>query len=354
MSLETPPLLDLFLWLRDQAGLPLTIEQYHLLLEALQKGFGISSRTELKQICRLLWVKTPPLDHDNRFEDYFDRYFQQLDQQQQLDQPQREAIETTSSATTETKVTEKSHHQSQTSTSEIEFTPQVATAIRGELLPEQTQTDQTFSLRVKNLPVTERQLQQTWRYLRRPLPEGLTVEVDIEATVQQVSQTGIFLEPIFVPARVNHTELLLFVDVSNSMIPLRPLTKKLIASLQQGRLGKAEIYYFRNCPTDKLYLHPNQPQIQLLSDLIPQLHRNRTVALIVSDGGAARRGINRDRLDLTGEFLHQFKGNVRKMAWLNPLPKLRWQATTAEGIAQFVPMFELSVSGLKAAIRFIK
>lgn len=346
--------MDLFLWLRDRAGLPLTPDQYYLLLEALQKGFGIGSRAELKQLCRLLWVKPHPSTQAEQFERYFDDYFSQFDRDQQ---PEKSSSPTPETPPPETTPSDKPRDRPQTSTTEPEPVLEVATAIRGEYLPEplrSTGGERNFSTRVKDLPVTERQLQQTWRYLRRPLQEGPQTEVDIDATVEQIGQTGIFLEPVRVANRINRAELLLLVDVSNSMIPYKPLTERLIAGLTHGQPGKVQTFYFRNCPADQLYLHPKQPQTQLLSDLLSRLHANRTVALMVSDGGAARQAINRDRLHRTEEFLRQIKSNLRKIGWLNPLPRSRWEATTAEGIAQFVPMFELSASGLKAATRLIK
>ena len=38
------------------------------------------------------------------------------------------------------------------------------------------------------------------------------------------------------------------------------------------------------------------------------------------------------------------------MAWLNPMPQERWAGTTAEAIAQQVPMFEFNRAGLEQAI----
>ncbi|MGC1308134.1 MAG: hypothetical protein WA885_12975 [Phormidesmis sp.] len=51
------PLLELFTRLR-QAGLPLGMTEYRLLLQALQSGFGLPDRAALARLCRTLWVKS--------------------------------------------------------------------------------------------------------------------------------------------------------------------------------------------------------------------------------------------------------------------------------------------------------
>ncbi len=111
------------------------------------------------------------------------------------------------------------------------------------------------------------------------------------------------------------------------------------------------IIYFLNCPGDYLYLHPQGSQVKSIDDLLPKLHSKWTVVLIVSDGGAARGGVSPSRIEFTEEFIKKFARCVRHIAWLNPISQERWKYTTAAEILQFVQMFELNSSGLKAAIR---
>ena len=57
MKADELPLLELFTRLR-QAGLPLGMNEYQLVLQALQSGFGIPDREALARLCRTLWVKS--------------------------------------------------------------------------------------------------------------------------------------------------------------------------------------------------------------------------------------------------------------------------------------------------------
>lgn len=88
--------------------------------------------------------------------------------------------------------------------------------------------------------------------------------------------------------------------------------------------------------------------------MLSKLSPIRSSVLIFSDGGAARGCYNSDRLELTEEFLKQFKQRVRYMAWLNPVPKSRWEGTTAGEISRSIPMFECDRIGLQNAIKVLR
>jgi uncharacterized protein len=201
------------------------------------------------------------------------------------------------------------------------------------------------------LPVTQRQLKQSWRYLRQLVREGVATELDIEATTQQIARCGMLLEPVVVPPRQNRTELLLLVDQDGSMVAFRSLAERLTETAARGgRLGKMGIFYFRNCPIGSLYRDPLHLDAEPVEDILAQLRRDRTVVLIFSDGGAARGGFSRDRVDVTAEFLAKLQPQVRRVVWLNPMPQSRWAGTTAAEIARSVPMFEATRLGIEGAI----
>lgn len=351
MTQQTPPLFNLFMVMREEAGLPLTIDQYDLLLTALKGGFGVASREDLKQICRLLWVKSKSLLQEKQFEQCFDGYFQKYDRESKVvkEKPAPTSKDNVKrEEPTDTVEPEKTEPPNTPDTT-VKPPPQVPIALKGKLLPKNQ--NNLYKLIPNDFPVTKRQIQQGWRYFRRPLREGALTEIDIAATIQKVCQEGIFLEPVMIPQRINRAEILLLIDVSNSMIPFNLLSQRLLDNLQGGRLGKAEVYYFLNCPGNHLYLHPQSSQVKSIEDLLPKLHSKRTVVLIVSDGGAARGGVSPSRIEFTEEFIQKFARCVRHIAWLNPIPEERWEYTTAEDILQFVQMFELNSSGFKAAIR---
>lgn len=203
-------------------------------------------------------------------------------------------------------------------------------------------------------PVTRRQMKQSWRYLRRFVRNGPPTELDIEGTVNDFAREGILLQPALRPRRVNRAELLLLIDRDGSMMPFHELSSRLVETAAQGgRLAKADVYYFHNCVDRYIYQDPSCCEAELLVDVLTDYSNNAGV-MIFSDAGAARGGWNQERIDLTKQFLEQLQQRIRYITWLNPMPKSRWEVTTAGEIASLVPMFELSRQGLQGAIGVLR
>lgn len=239
-------------------------------------------------------------------------------------------------------------------TTEIEDEVQVAQAVQHSTSKDEDIPDSGLILKSDYFPVTRRQMKQSWRYLRRPIREGTPAELDVEATVNQIGRQGMLLELVLVPRRVNRAELMLLIDRDGSMVPFHALSQPLAeTALRGGRLGKADIYYFHNCPIDYLYRDRHHQEAEAISSILDRISE-RTAVLIFSDGGAARGGYSPDRVELTEEFLEQLKTKVRYIAWFNPMPKSRWEGTTAGAIARMVPMFAVSRSGLQSAINVLR
>lgn len=205
------------------------------------------------------------------------------------------------------------------------------------------------------LPVSRRQMKQSWRYLRRFVREGPAVELDLEATINHISRQGVLLDPILRPRRFNQSELLILIDWDGSMVPFHALSQRLAhTAIGGGRISQSKIYYFHNYPIADLYTTPTYQEAVSIPDMLAQLSTNRASILIFSDAGAARRGFSLERIELTATFLMQLKQRVRYIAWLNPVPRSTWTGTTAEAIAKFVPMFELSRRGLDNALGVLR
>ncbi|BAY26833.1 VWA containing CoxE family protein [Calothrix sp. NIES-2100] len=358
---EELPLLELFTRLRE-AGLPLGIDEYCLVLKALQQGFGTADQEALAEMCCTLWVKSPDEEH------LFKYHFQQV-MKNQLDVKPAVVNEETRNQTTVSDNPTVSKLESvdqqlpeplnSTTTSselmQVEDEIQVAGAVQITTQNAEEIAVNRFSQTDEYFPVTRRQMKQSWRHLRRFVRQGLLTELDIEATIEQVGRLGILIEPVVVPSRINKTELSLLIDHKGSMVPFHALSQRLAeTALRGGRLGKASIYYFHNCPTNYLYHDQTRQQAETVTDFLTQLRPERSAVLIFSDGGAARGGFSLERLELTQKFLDQLKQRVRYIAWLNPMSTERWFGTTAGEIANLVPMFEVSRQGFDRAIDVLR
>ncbi|NJM74084.1 MAG: hypothetical protein HC862_30570 [Scytonema sp. RU_4_4] len=70
MDVNELPLQELFTRLRE-AGLPLGIDEYQLVLQAMQAGYGMTDKGALKRLCQTLWVKSA--EEKRLFEYQFER-----------------------------------------------------------------------------------------------------------------------------------------------------------------------------------------------------------------------------------------------------------------------------------------
>lgn len=354
------PLLKLFNELRE-AGLPLGIDEYQLLLRSLQAGFGISDLASLARLCRTLWVKSQG--------DFllFNNCFEQV-MPQEGSSKMTFTLQETEFEPAEKKPTalpSKPLAGASTPTPALTMTSEVITKTTDEIrvvqsiLPIHSQEEEPssdhFTLTDEYFPITRRQMKQSWRYMRRPIREGAPTELDVEATVSEVGRQGMLLEPVLRAPRINRAEVLILIDSGGSMVPFHELSRRLVeTALRGGRLGSVHIYYFHNCPTRYLYFDSTRVEARPIEDVLNELRNKRIGVLIISDAGAARGGYSQDRIALTEDFLDQLKEQFLYIAWLNPMPVSRWTGTTAEEVMHLMPMLEMSRQGVDDAIRILR
>jgi len=333
------PLRDLFDTLRE-AGLPLGVDDYLALLEALRGGFGLPDREGLRRLCRTLWVKSP--EDALRFEHHFARIFAvspsvTAPQSQMPYQSRRENAEHAAGAPQAIRNPSPSEQ-----IISIQLPAQPANVWRAGLVPDY-------------LPISQRQMKQSWRRLNRATRRGAATELDLAETIRQLSLTGNAVEPVLVPPRVNRTELLLLVDRGGSMEPFEPLSERLIeTALRGGRLGSIQVFSFHNCPEGYLYTDRFRQSAEPLLRVLDTARQRQAGMLIVSDAGAARGGTNQARITQTELFLAEVRRAVRYVAWLNPMPTQRWKGTSAAEIGRLVPMFPCTRRGLDAAVGVLR
>jgi uncharacterized protein with von Willebrand factor type A (vWA) domain len=374
------PLLDLFYTLRE-AGLPLGIGEYALLVRALQAGFGVSDQAALVRLCRILWVKSA---EDRALFDYhFDKVMNQFAAREQDSAPQQQPSEPDHQAPPqiaddkkETVANPPGQNEADNrgdapdspapdaASSPPETSPGIVHGIEDEVqvaqavqagIDQESLSYTHFIDTTEYFPVTRRQMKQSWRYLRRMVREGVPEVLDVEATTNKIASQGVFLDPVLLPRRVNRSNLLLLLDQEGSMTPFHILSRRLAeTALRGGRLGKAGIYYFHNLPEEHLYSDPSGYEAWSLEQVFARVAQKRTVVMIFSDAGAARGGFNYERVEQTKFFLDRIKQRTRFVSWLNPMPQSRWAGTTAAEIARIMPMFELSRQGLDAAIDVLR
>ena len=195
------------------------------------------------------------------------------------------------------------------------------------------------------LPLSQREMVEVWRKLSRPQRAGRPEELDIERTITSLCRTGFLLRPILRPRRCNQTQLVVLIDQLGSMEPFGLVIQAIRSSLIQGGLkGRTSFYYFHDCPKKRLHIYPTLAGAVPLEKVLYERAEGNSV-LIISDAGAAKGSFDEERIEATHKFLTKVQNYTHLYAWLNPMPKNRWSATTAEEIEKLVPMFPLTPEG---------
>ncbi|NEQ81327.1 MAG: VWA containing CoxE family protein [Moorea sp. SIO2I5] len=205
-------------------------------------------------------------------------------------------------------------------------------------------------------PISRRSMVYNWRYLRRPIADGSMDQLDEAATVKQATRQGFYLAPVYRRREQNHAHLLLVLDQNGSMTPFHRFTSDLVETAQYDSTlqpEKVNVFYFHNVPAASVYkdLYLTEPiPLQTLFTICDQ----ETSVLIVSDAGAARGYRKLERIRATTSFLFKLKQHTTLLAWLNPMPEDRWLGSSAEIIANLVPMYQMDNDGLSNAIDIVR
>lgn len=191
-------------------------------------------------------------------------------------------------------------------------------------------------------PASRRQMVKGWQFLRRQEKGGKGYEVDLPATIERIGKDGLFLEPIFKPGMRNREDtIIIFADYRGSMVAFHEMTDRLIATAQgEGGHPMAPVYYFQNYPAGYVYKHSNLTGPVKIRQALAKANKNFTLAIVISDGGAARTSLDPEggikRAERTDFLLKHLRDTCARTIWLNPMPLHRWAGTAAEHIRKKV------------------
>jgi uncharacterized protein len=349
---------------------------YLQLVDVLASGYGLLDAMDLYGLCKRIWLK--PYHNETHFKALFDQYLKEVMTEKQKDNKPETTTDSGDKSTSDPNTTpentptakdkaetdkpDKSKESSETGSSpsnkkqkniSLQFTS--ATTAQNEFLETDMATvekdiySKIYRLRGRYTSITPRKVQQGLRSLRMQQESYHRKVTDLAATIQRVSNRG-FLDKVVQSYPITQsTQIQLLIDHGGSMTGFQHLVEMLQEKTQEVNAQQTAVYYFRNCPLDKLYTNTEQTRSIALSELIAS---NKNTFLIVSDAGAARGRYNPERIQATQQFLRQFKNEA--LVWLNPVPKGRWANTSADYISALVPMFEATDIAFVNAIKQLK
>ena len=212
------------------------------------------------------------------------------------------------------------------------------------------------ALDVRSLKVSLRRLRQLTR-------DGSPSELDLEGTVDRTCRNAGEIDLVFRPPRRNNVRLLLLMDVGGTMDPFFEPVSRLLTALHEAHdLREFEPYYFHNCVYDHVYRQARMHRADAVptTDVLNHYDRNWKL-LFVGDAAMhpaelfdAFGGIDpRLTTETPGiAWLQRVAHHFDRSVWINPEPESEWKRwQTTKVVKRLFPMFPLSADGVGDAFR---
>ncbi len=232
----------------------------------------------------------------------------------------------------------------------------------------QVASERSFRDFRQDLVLDTRQFQMAFKKLRQFSSRlgGIKSELDIDGTVNETCDHAGMLRLVWDRPRQNAVKLLILFDSDGSMMPYSRLCSALFqAANKSNHFKDLKVFYFHNCIYENLYTDPYCRRGHWIDTewVFKNLGSDYKV-IVIGDGAMAptelmSRGGN-CYVGLYNEvpgvdWLRRFIQKYPKHVWLNPIPKAEWEnaygSFTIMKIKEMFPMFELTIEGLEAGIK---
>jgi len=211
-----------------------------------------------------------------------------------------------------------------------------------------------------DLTLDVRQIGLALKGLRRLNYVGPEDELDLDKTIDTTCRNAGEIDLVWKRSRKNTVKLLLLMDVGGSMEPFHYLCSQLFSAAHASSHFKDfQYYYFHNCIYDLVYKDIERRDGLSIDHLLRTLEPDYKV-ILVGDAAMAPSEL----MDRFGEIyyysryqkpgiarLKQVAQHFTHCVWLNPDPPRHWNQITVITIRKLFPMFELTLDGLRQAVR---
>jgi len=207
-----------------------------------------------------------------------------------------------------------------------------------------------------------RHMRMALKKLRRLTRIGPSTELDVDETIDETCRNAGEIEFVFRPPRRNNLRLLLMMDVGGTMDPYyEPVSALLTALVGEHSLREMRAVYFHNCVYDVVYSSASMRRSEEMptADLLRRLDE-RWKLLIVGDAAMHPAellepygNIDPRRVAATPgvDWLRRLLDHFDRAAWLNPDPPKIWDHShTVRIVRRMFPMYPLSVEGVAEAV----
>jgi uncharacterized protein with von Willebrand factor type A (vWA) domain len=208
-------------------------------------------------------------------------------------------------------------------------------------------------------PLTEFQMGEALKRLRRMTPTGPKDTVNVDKTIYQTMRSAGEIEIVFDRRLKDRMKIVLLIDNGGwSMEPYVGIVQTLF-HYARSQFKDLKIYFFHNTIYSRVWADPQRyHKPELLEEFLRKDPETRLI--MVGDASMApyelmhMNGAIYVDQQPTGASIDRMKflaRTFRHAVWLNPVPQDEWEMTWTIGIVrQVFPMFELTLDGLEKSI----
>lgn len=207
-----------------------------------------------------------------------------------------------------------------------------------------------------------RQFKQALKMLRALSREGPEI-LDLDGTIERTCKDGGEISLEFHKDRKNTLRLMLLMDAGGSMAPYARLVDRLFTAASESSHWKQfDHYFFHNIVYSRVYSNISRLEAVPTETLFTE-HNPDTKVIFVGDacmatwelmaaGGAI--ALFQQNVLSGYDWIQRFKRSFSNAIWLNPEPERYWNHQTIHAISQIIPMFPLTLDGMREGIKLLR
>ncbi len=194
-----------------------------------------------------------------------------------------------------------------------------------------------------DVELNTRNMKMALRNLRVFTREGMAEELDLDTTIRKTSDNAGLLELEMVASRKNRVKVLLFLDIGGSMDDHIRTCEELFSAAKH-EFKHLEYYYFHNCLYESVWKdnHRRFSERVPTFDVLHKFNRDYRVIMvgdasmspyeIMYPGGSVEHF--NDEAGVI--WLERLRAHFRRIVWLNPVPEYNWPYTQSIGMMKQV------------------
>lgn len=208
-----------------------------------------------------------------------------------------------------------------------------------------------------------RNIKVALKRLRKFARQGAEDELDIDGTIRATARNAGYLDIKMVPERHNAVKVLMFFDIGGSMDPHVQMCEELFSAVRT-EFKHLEYFYFHNFIYDFVWKN-NIRRFSEKTHTIDVMHKYAADYKVIFIGDASMApyeithiggNIEYNNEEAGATWMQRMAETYPKLVWLNPMPEDYWPRTHSIKLVRDLVdnrMFPLTIAGLDQAMSYL-